>query len=245
MGLLDRLRGRDAVKTTKSALEAARDPDENDGAVMDLVRLILDTGLDGTGPLESAEQVARKARRYGADVDTAIDRVVRRHVSTGAAAGFLTSVGGFATMAIALPANVLEFYVQGTRMVGAIAVLRGYDVRNPQVRTAVLLAMAGVKADDVLSKVGVAPGVGRVTNFALRRLPPAALMMVNKAIGFRLLRGVGERFLTRLGRGIPVVGGLVGATLDGRMMKRIADQAKREFPAISSDDSVGGDVTLH
>jgi hypothetical protein len=30
-------------------------------------------------------------------------------------------VGGFITLPVALPVNVLEFYVQATRMVGAIA----------------------------------------------------------------------------------------------------------------------------
>jgi len=232
MGLLDRWRRRDAVRTTKSALEAAKDPDADDGVVMDLVRILLDAGLDGIGPIDSATQVAGKARRYGTDVDGAIDKVVRSHIRNGTVGGFVTSVGGFATMPVALPANVLEFYVQATRMVGAIATLRGYDVKDPQVRTAVLLTLAGVKADDVLSKAGLGTGVGRVTTFALRRLPPAALMMVNKAIGFRLLRGVGERFLTKLGRGIPVVGGLVGAAIDGRMMKRVADQARKEFPPL-------------
>ncbi len=231
MGFFDRWRRRGDLATTKSALEAAKDPEANDGGViMDAVRLIMNTGLDGTGPLASAAEIAHDARRTRSDVEDAIDAVVRRHTTTGAAAGFATGVGGFATMPIALPANVLEFYVQAARMVGAIATLRGHDVNEPHVRTAVLLTMAGVKSDDVLSKVGIAPGLGRVSTFALRRLPPAALMMVNKAIGFRLLRGFGERFLTRLGRGIPVVGGLVGATLDWRMMRRIADRAREEFP---------------
>lgn len=137
-------------------------------------------------------------------------------------------------MPIAIPANVLEFYTQATRMVGAIATLRGYDVKEPQVRTAVLLTLVGSKAEDILGKAGVTSASGRVTNFALRKLPAPALMMVNKAIGFRLLRGVGEKFLTKLGRGVPIVGGLVGAGLDAVMMKRIADQARKEFPQMTA-----------
>ena len=70
-------------------------------------------------------------------------------------------------MPIALPANVLEFYVQATRMVGAIATLRGYDVQDPRIRTAVLLTLVGSKSDDVLKKAGMATGGGRVTSLAL------------------------------------------------------------------------------
>jgi hypothetical protein len=119
-------------------------------------------------------------------------------------------------------------------MVGAIATLRGYDVSEPRVRTAVLLALIGSKADDVLTKAGLATGGSRVTALALRRLPPAALLVVNKAVGFRLIRGVGERMLSRLGRGIPLAGGLVGAGIDGYMMGKIADHARQEFPRRAS-----------
>ena len=94
-----------------------------------------------------------------------------------------------------------------------------------------LLTLVGSNAEDVLKKAGMSTGAGRVANIALRNMPPAALMVVNKAIGFRLLRGVGEKALSRLGRGVPVVGGFIGAGVDGFMMRKIADQAKKEFPA--------------
>lgn len=57
-------------------------------------------------------------------------------------------------------------------------------------------------------------------------------MIVNKAVGFRLLRGVSEKVLARLGRGIPVAGGVLGGGIDGFMMKKIADHAMKEFPAL-------------
>ncbi len=57
-------------------------------------------------------------------------------------------------------------------------------------------------------------------------------MVVNKAVGFRLMRGVSEKLLSRFGRGIPVAGGLVGGGIDAFMMKKIADQAMKEFPAL-------------
>jgi hypothetical protein len=56
--------------------------------------------------------------------------------------------------------------------------------------------------------------------------------MLNKAIGFRLLRGVGEKAFSRLGRGVPVVGGVIGGGIDVWMMKRIADHAMEQFPPL-------------
>lgn len=234
MGLFDLFRtDKPSVKVTRSALDEARDPGGNErGAIDKLVANILDTGIDGKGPLPGAVALADKARAQSDDTDDAIDKIVGQHLRGGAAGGFVTSLGGFLTMPIAIPANVLEFYIQATRMVGAIAHLRGYDVNDPQIRTAVLLTLVGSDSDDVLRKAGVTVGGGAVSNLAMQRLPKSALMIINKAVGFRLLKSVGEKTFSKLGRGVPLVGGVVGAGLDGWMMKRIADAAKREFPQI-------------
>ncbi|MEI2714969.1 MAG: EcsC family protein [Nocardioides sp.] len=231
MGLLDLIRPKkEDVRATRSALEAAEDGTADDGAINGLVTKILNFGLDGAGPLDSAVQIAEEARSKHKSTNDAIDAVVRKHLIGGAVGGFATGVGGFVTMPVAIPVNVLEFYVQATRMVGAIAHLRGYDVTRPEIRTAILLTLIGSKADDVLKKAGVATGAGRLTTLALKNLPPSAMLMINKAVGFRLLRGVGEKLFSRFGRGVPVLGGVVGGGIDGFMMRKIAEAARKEFP---------------
>jgi hypothetical protein len=120
-------------------------------------------------------------------------------------------------------------------MVAAIAAERGYDVSDPHVRTAVLLTLVGSDADEVLDSAGLKKGPGKMVGLAAQSLPPAALLMVNKAIAFRLMRGVGERAFAGLGRGVPLVGGLLGGGIDTWMMKRIADHAMQEFPRLERD----------
>ena len=235
MGLFDLLRrGREESRQTASALEAARGNAPDDSAIGRVVQMLMDAGLDGRGPLRPATSIANAARRRTSDPQEAVERVVRLHVVGGAVGGFVTGLGGFVTMPVALPVNVAEFYVQATRMVGAIATLRGYDVRDAQVRTAVLLTLVGAKADDVLARAGLATGGGAISRLALGKLPPAALMVVNKAVGFRLMRGVFERVFSRFGRGVPFVGGVIGAVVDGWMMRRIAEQALVEFPPVET-----------
>lgn len=232
MGMSDLFRPkRDEVRKTRSALEAAQDPTADDGAINKVVGMLLDVGLDGRGPIDSATQIAESALREKGSAEEAVRAIARGTMLRGGVGGFVTGLGGFVTMPIALPANVLEFYVQATRMVGAIATLRGYDVADERIRTAVLLTLVGSRSDEVLKKAGMATGGGRVTSMALRGLPPAALMVINKAVGFNLMRGVGTRVLGKLGRGVPIAGGFVGAGIDTYMMKKIADHAMREFPA--------------
>lgn len=232
MGIFDMFKNeqREDLAATKSALEAAKDSELDNSSLSRMVQAVLNTGLDGTGPIASATQVADKAKAESGGVESAIDAVIRSHTVIGGVGGFVTGLGGFITMPVALPANVLEFYITATRMVGAVAHLRGYDVSDPQIRTAILLTLIGSKAEEVLTKSGVSVGSGRALAFATKQLPPAALLMVNKAVAFRLVRGLGEKLLSRLGRGVPVVGGAVGGGIDVMMMRKIADTARKEFP---------------
>jgi len=191
---------------------------------------LLDTGIDGRGLVDGAQKVADSALSGTPDAEAAIDRIVRNHLAMAGAGGFVTGLGGFVTMTVALPANVLEFYLVATRMTAAIAQLRGYDIHHQSIRTAVLLTLVGADADDLLKKAGVVTPGNRITNLAVQRLPGPALMVVNKAVGFRLLANVGRSTFARFGKAVPVVGGAVGAGLDLYFLKRIADHARKEFP---------------
>ncbi len=222
---------KDEAPATGSALArpAADDHGRLGNGAVRLIEALLDVGIDGRGRFDSAQRVADVARAEKADADQAIEAVVRQHLKMAAAGGFITGLGGVFTMPVALPANVAEFYVVATRMVAAIASLRGYDIRQPQIRSAVLLTLVGADADDLLKKAGVAT-TGRLANLAAERLPGPVLMVVNKAVGFRLLAQVGRKTLARFGKSVPLVGGAVGAGLDAYLLKRIADHARHEFP---------------
>lgn len=194
-----------------------------------MIERLMDVGIDGKGPFDSAQRVAHVAMAQHPGAERAIDALVRSQLKLGAAGGFVTSLGGFVTMPIALPANVLGFYLVATRMVAGIAAIRGYDIREPEVRSAVLLALVGADADDLLKKAGYA-STGRLANLAAQRLPGPALIAVNKGVGFRLLTQFGRKSVTRFGKAVPLVGGVVGAGVDTFLLKRIADHARREFP---------------
>ena len=131
----------------------------------------------------------------------------------------MTGLGGFFTMPISLPANVLEFYLLGTRMTAATAKVRGYDLQQADIRTAVLLTLIGADSDDLLKKAGLVAAGGKLSGIAFNRLPAPALMVLNKAIGFRLLGRIGGSTFARLGRAVPIVGGLLGAAIDVYMLE--------------------------
>lgn len=232
MGLFDIFGTNSDKAPQRPAMDAATDGAGDDMATK-LIQQLLAVGIDGKGPAKSAATVADKAlAEAGGDVEKAINKLCSGYLRTAAGAGFLTGLGGFVTMPVALPANIVEFYVVATRMVAGVAHLRGYDLDKDQVRTAVLLTLSGSGGYEVLQKVGVNPVTGKATAVALERLPQAALMMVNKGIGFRLIRQLTTKGLSKLGKFVPLAGGVIGGGLDLYLMNRVADNARREFPAV-------------
>lgn len=229
--------GRDVRNGRDTQVEAAlADPDADPGAMEraagQLIGKLIELGIEGKGPFDGATAVARDALA-GRSAKGAVKRIVRDHRRMAAVGGFLTGLGGFFTMSVSLPANVLEFYVVATRMVAATAKVRGYDIDNPAVRTAVLATLVGADSGEVLAKAGLSGG-GRLTSMATRRLPGPALMVVNKALGFRLLAQASRSTIARLGKAVPVVGGGIGAGLDAYLLGQIARNADREFPQLTA-----------
>lgn len=219
------------VRTTRSALKEARQPEKDSGAVDKLVRRLLTFGIEGIGKLDSAKEIADAAAEDKGSAQKAVDQIIKHHVRLARGGGFLTGVGGIATLALALPANVLTFYTVATRMVAAIAEVRGYDTDDEHVRSAVLVTLTGDRSEKLVTNFGLGPIGSRLSSAAASKLPSTTLMLVNKAIGVHLLRSVGKRGLTKIFRGVPLLGGFVGQALDARHMKRIAEAADRQFPA--------------
>lgn len=226
--------GKDKKDETDRAVQRAKNPGEGgavDAMATGLVERLLATGFDGKLAFDSAHEVAQAALdKHGGNRDKAIDEVIADHRKLAATSGFVTGLGGLFTMPVALPANVIGFYLLATRMVAAVAELRGHDINRRELRSAVLLTLVGTEADDVLAKAGVAT-TGRLAGMASQKLPPALLMVVNKAVGFRLIGQVGAKAFARVGKAIPVAGGVIGAGLDLLLLNKIAANAREQFPA--------------
>ncbi|MQA13380.1 MAG: hypothetical protein GEV09_04170 [Pseudonocardiaceae bacterium] len=196
-----------------------------------LVTELLERAIAGVGPFAGAEQIAEELVGDAEDVEQAIERLIRTHVRLAAGSGFVTSLGGFLTLPVSVPAGVGGLYLIATRMCAAIAHLRGYDVHSEEVRSAIMLCLLGSAGTEVLKNAGVQIGT-KSTMAALRRLPGRVLVEINKKVGFRLVTKFGQRGVINLAKLVPAVGGVIGATVDGVGCRSIAVYAKSTFPAV-------------
>ncbi|WP_219419349.1 EcsC family protein [Pseudonocardia nigra] len=197
-----------------------------------LVEQIVDVGIRGGGPLQAATAIAAEHLvSAGGDPEEAIRKLVATHVRLAAASGFVTGLGGIATLPVTVPAATAGLYIIATRMTAGIADLRGYDVESEEVRSAILVSLLGSAGAATLKKAGIEIG-RKSTTAALQKLPGRVLIEINKRVGYRLVTKAGEKGVVNLTKLVPLVGGPIGATVDGVSCKTIAGYAMRTFPPL-------------
>ncbi len=194
------------------------------------VRSTLDRAIDGVGPLRSAAAAAdaRLVDREG-DVEHAIAAMARQHAVMAGAQGFVTNLGGIAMFAVAVPANVVGVTLVQCHLVAGIAHLRGYDLRDPRVRNAILACMLGEDAVRSLVKKHRLPS----SPMALATSPvhdPVLDDTLGREVTAEIIgRAAGKRAVTLIGRRIPLIGGAVGASSDALATWQIGQYAADEL----------------
>lgn len=199
-----------------------------------LVHQVLEFGIQGGTPLhlKPAVEVAEEHLiGAGGDREEAIRRLIATHVRLAAVSGFATGLGGVLALPVTVPAAMAGLYVVATRMSAGIAHLRGYDVATEEVRSAVLVSLLGSAGTTTLKRAGIEIG-HKSTTVALSRLPAKLLVEINRRVGFRLVSKAGEKGVVNLTKLIPLVGGPIGAAVDGIGAKTIAGYAMRTFPPL-------------
>lgn len=200
------------------------------GLTAAFVREALHRAIHGIGPLTPAAATAqRHLKEKRGDVDAAIHDVIEVHVRYAGAQGFLTNLGGLATMAFTVPTNISGLALVECRMIAAIAHLRGYDLHDPRVRNAVLVCLLGEESvrDLVTAKKLPAPPMALATAPAH---DPTLDRVISAEVASDLVQKVaGKRLAGTVARRIPLVGGFVGMGADGYATWKIGRYADREL----------------
>ena len=169
-----------------------------------------------------------------------IETLIRWTAAQAGLVGFTTNLGGVMTLPFSLPANVAGVSALQLNMITEIARARGYDLQSEQVKTLSIACLAGGAALDILKNAGVNVGA-RLTQQALTGIAGAALRRINQAVGTRLTARAGGTGVLNVSKFVPLVGGLVGGTVDGFATAGIAMVAKRVF--VRKEDAPPGEAT--
>jgi hypothetical protein len=195
-----------------------------------MLRRVLEIAIDGVGKVPSAKHVAGRAlERRGGSVDEAIDAIVDSHVRLASAQGFVTNLGGLVLLPVAIPANLAGVAVIQVRMVSAIAHLRGYDLNDDRVRTALVMCLLGGEqvARHILD--GKLPTSPMAVATAPMFDPELDRKVAEEVVGDLMTRIGGKNLALVVTKRVPVVGGGIAAVVDGFSTHQIGKYAKGEL----------------
>jgi hypothetical protein len=189
----------------------------------------LHRAIVGIGPLPGAAKTAEKELLKHGNVDRAIKALIRKHVAYAGTEGFATNIGGLVTAVVTVPANITGLAVIQCRMIAAVAHLRGYDLSEPRVRNAMLMIMLGESTVDskVAKRKLPAPPMAIAT--APTYDPSLDTLISAEVAGELLTRVAGKRVATTVAKKAPLVGGVVGGSVDGWDTYQVGRYARREL----------------
>lgn len=196
--------------------------------IQDVMEWAYEKSINGLPGMGSALEMADDYIADGGSNREQIDALIRWQNTKAATAGFVTSLGGVITLPVAIPANISStLYVQ-MRMIAAIAHIAGHDIHNDKVKTMMMVCLTGNAVNEVLKDTGVMLST-KLATVAIKNISSETLKAINKAVGFRLLTKFGTTGVINLGKMVPIIGGLVGAGLDGYTTNLIGDKAREIF----------------
>lgn len=214
--------------------------DDRSNAIQATLEWIADAGINGLGVLPSAEKVAADHLSKAANDEDAINSVIAWRTAYAAGTGFITGMGGFATLPLAIPAGLVATYALAANTAAAIAHIRGYNIRSEQVRTMVLLCLIGEAVEEVVKTAGITIGT-KVGQNLIKQVPGKVLIEINKKVGFRLLTKAGQTGVINLMKMVPLIGGVVSGAFDAVLIDTCGQTAKRVFaPAPDPDTYLEG-----
>jgi len=193
------------------------------------------TVLNGFGVFKSAETLANEYLAQNAgDAQRAAADLIAWQTTKAAASGFVTNLGGIAALPVAIPANISSVLYLQLRMVAAIALMGGYDVRSDKVRTLVYVSLLGSAATDILKKAGIKLGE-RLTQAAIVRMTGYVARRMSTSAAARLLARLGLSQAGKLSRLVPVAGGVIAGATDAAATKAIGTIAMQVFVPVTGE----------
>src|SRR5687767_14793798 len=194
------------------------------------LRRVLELAIDGYGRLPGAKtHAARQLQRHGGSIDDATSSIIDFHVRLASAQGFATNLGGLVALPVAIPANLTGVAIVQVRMVAAIAHLRGYDLNDNRVRTALVMCLMGGEQVAKHIAQGTLPTSPMAVATAPIFDPELDQLVADEVLTDLAARIGGKNVALAIVKRVPLMGGGVSAVMDGIATYQIGRYASGEL----------------
>ncbi|ATL91768.1 MULTISPECIES: EcsC family protein [Aeromonas] len=200
----------------------------SESKVMQALDWAYDKAINGVSGLDSASELADSYMKTNSSPVDMANSLIRWQNTKAGTSGFLSGLGGIITMPVTIPANIASVMYVQIRMIAAIAHIGGHDIKDDRVKTLVYACLTGNAAKDIIKDAGIVIGTKLTTN-AIKNISGKTLIEINKKVGFRLFTKFGEKGVINLGKAVPLVGGIIGGSMDSIATNTIGNIARDTF----------------
>lgn len=200
----------------------------SEGKMMQMLEWSYEKAVNGVAGLDSASELAQSYIKSNTSRNDQANSLIRWQNTKAGTSGFLTGLGGIITMPVTIPANVASVIFVQMRMIAAIAHIGGHDIKDDRVKALVYACLTGNAAKDILKDIGIVAGT-KLTTSAIKNISGKTIVAINQKVGFRLVTKFGEKGVINLGKAVPFVGGIIGATFDSVATNAIGNIARDTF----------------
>lgn len=204
------------------------DDDHPNSAIIRTLDWAYDRAVEGIAGAESAEDIGDEYLHGEGTVAEKVDRLIRWQVAKCGASGFVGGLAGLGALPIAVPATMTTVLYVQLRMIAAIAHMGGHDVRSDRMRTLAYACLCGNAAKEVVKDAGIVLGT-KLTHQMLAHLSGRLLSRIEARATSRLFSRMAATSLTQIGRMVPLVGGTIGAFVDGSTTYVVGRVARQMF----------------
>jgi len=187
-----------------------------------------DKAINGVKGLDSSIELAESYTKNDDELYDQVNSLIRWQNTKAGTAGFVTGLGGLLTLPVSIPANIASVIFVQIRMIAAIAHMAGYDVKDDQVKTMVYVCLTGNAAKEILKEFGIVIS-SKIAINAIKGISGKTIIAINQKVGFRLLTKFGEKGVINLGKAVPLLGGVIGGTVDSYTTNTIGNIARKAF----------------
>ena len=171
--------------------------------------------VSGLPLVDTPEKLAAPYLRRGASRAHA-EAMIGQHIALSGLTGFVTGLGGWLSMPVTLPANLAGVALLQLHMAASCAVLAGRDLNDSDTRSEVVECLLktregepNTEQEETLSRVTV-------------KLAEKGVRSITKASFLWSAAAAGRRIGGRIARGVPFLGGAIGAISDAYNTRVVA-----------------------
>ena len=173
--------------------------------------------------------VKLRAQNSGIGPDDLARRIVRRKALKCGLVGAATGVPGVLALPATIPADLIATWRIQIVMVVAVARVYGHTATSTDLKTDILLVMAGDAATEALKRVGIEVGKSVTKKFIDRVVTREVMKKIWAIVSRKIITKAGEKSLVSFTKMVPLVGAPIGFLFNWPAARVVGGQAVKYY----------------